>query len=66
MSARNIIAIAREMVGQYGSEAASVMERRAQENMTAGDGEAAAFWAQVARAVRALEGRPVQDSGQAQ
>jgi hypothetical protein len=55
MNARDVIAVARQIIARYGSHSGSIMDRRAQENTQAGDREAAEFWAQVARAVRVLE-----------
>jgi len=64
-SARNLIAVAREMMARHGSDAASMMERRAQENAEAGDSEAAAFWAQVVQAIRAMGAKPARDQSKA-
>ncbi len=54
MSARNAIVVARELIVRHGTEAASVVDRRVQENTQLGDQEAASFWRQVSQAVRAL------------
>jgi hypothetical protein len=52
---KNVVAIAREVIARHGSNAVSMMHRRVYENARAGDGEAAALWMQVGKAVRALE-----------
>lgn len=49
------IAIAQHMIAHYGERAAALMDRRARDNEAAGEQEAALFWAQVARVVRALQ-----------
>jgi len=54
MNASDVIAVARQSIARYGSHSGSIMDRRARENTQAGDREAAEFWAQVAKAVRAL------------
>jgi hypothetical protein len=58
-STRHVIAVAREIVARHRGDAASLMDRRAQENARAGDSEAAIFWTQVAQAVRAMDTWPV-------
>ena len=55
MSAKQIIDIANAMIAQYGDKAIAVMEERAEQNRHAGDRESAVMWAQVAKAVRALQ-----------
>jgi hypothetical protein len=57
-SIKNVIAVAREIIARYGRDAASMVDRRARENRSAGDNEAAAFWALVAQAIRALDPKP--------
>ena len=64
-SARNVIEVAREIIARHGSDAASTMERLARENAEAGDSEAAAFWAQVAQAIRAMSAKPARDQSKA-
>jgi hypothetical protein len=54
-NARTVIAVAEELVARHGGDAASLTDRRARENARAGDSEAAAFWARVAQAIRALK-----------
>lgn len=56
-SARDMIEIARQIIERYGDGAADEAARRAAQNREHGDQEQAAFWAQVARAVRRLQGR---------
>ena len=51
---KDAIAVARDMIERHGPHAISVVDQRFQDNLTAGDAEAAAFWSQVARAVRVL------------
>lgn len=53
-SARDTIAVARDMMARYGNDAIDVVDRRLQDNLSAGDAEAAAFWSQVVQALRAL------------
>lgn len=55
-SARDVIEIARQVIERYGEAASDEMERRAAQNRELGDQEQAALWAQVARAVRRLQG----------
>jgi hypothetical protein len=55
--ARNVIAVASRMIARYGHASTAMMEKRVEENARAGDAEAAAFWANVAKAVRALDGK---------
>jgi hypothetical protein len=54
-SARDTIDVARVLIDRQGSAASAVVDRRYLDNLAAGDVEAAAFWSQVARAVRALQ-----------
>lgn len=53
-NARDTIVVARDMIERHGADAIPVVDRRFQDNKAAGDAEAAAFWSQVAQAVRAL------------
>jgi L-asparaginase II len=55
MAARITIAVARELLAHYGTQAAALVDKRAQENIRAGEEEGATFWRQVAEALRALE-----------
>jgi len=56
--ARDVIAVAREILTQHGGDAAALIDRRAQENIRAGDSGAATFWSRVAQAIRALDTKP--------
>ncbi len=56
-SARDVIEIARQMIERYGEAAADEMERRSQHHREHGEHEGAQLWAEVARAVRRLQGR---------
>ncbi len=60
MNARNTVAVARELIARHGTDAASTVDKRVQENAKLGDREAAIFWRHVAQAVRALQ--PKRDS----
>lgn len=53
-SARDTIAVAREMIARHGDAALPLVDRRFRDNLAAGDAEAAAFWSQVAQALRAM------------
>jgi hypothetical protein len=52
--ARDILEIARVMIGRHGAQPADVMEQRVQAHRDAGEHEVARFWASVGNAVRAL------------
>jgi hypothetical protein len=52
--ARDAIAVAREMIERHGESAIALVDRRFRDNLAAGDAEAAAFWSQVAQALRTL------------
>jgi len=52
--ARDTIDVARVMIDRHGEAAPAAVERRFRDNLAAGDTEAAAFWSQVGRALRAL------------
>lgn len=54
MSAKNVIVVAHELIARHGAGAASLVDRRVQENAKLGDREAAIFWRHVSQAVRAL------------
>ena len=54
MGIADTIAIAEEMIGSFGAQSASMMERPALEHCEAGETEGAAFWSQVAGAARVL------------
>jgi hypothetical protein len=54
--ARDTIAIARDLIDRHGGAAPALVDQRVRDNLAAGDAEAAAFWSQVAQAVRALRG----------
>jgi hypothetical protein len=58
MAARFVIAVARELLAHYGTQAVAIVDKRAQENSRAGEEEAATFWRQVAQALDALGRRP--------
>jgi hypothetical protein len=64
-SVRNVVVVAREIVARCGGDATSLMDRRAQENARAGDSEAAAFWMQVAQAIRTMDIGPEGDQANA-
>jgi hypothetical protein len=52
--ARDTIDVARVMIDRHGQDASAAVDRRFHDNLAAGDAEAAAFWSQVGRALRAL------------
>ena len=60
MGNKNVSVIAEDMIAAFGSEAGSMVYSRVLDHMRDGDRDGAAFWAQVAGAVRALgwEGLP--------
>jgi hypothetical protein len=60
-NARTVIAVAKKLMARHGGNAAALMDGRAQENARAGDRDAAAFWARVAQAIRALNTKPESD-----
>ena len=52
--ARDTIAVARDMIARHGDAALPLVDQRFRDNLAAGDSEAAAFWSQVAQALRAM------------
>jgi hypothetical protein len=55
-SSADILAIARSMREGYGEAAAPMLEKRAGDCAREGAQGRAAFWAEIARAIRELEG----------
>jgi hypothetical protein len=51
---RSIVRVARSLLDELGPAGPAVIAERAREHQQAGDAEAAAFWAQVAHAMRSL------------
>ncbi|MEA2781365.1 MAG: hypothetical protein QOK29_2909 [Rhodospirillaceae bacterium] len=58
---QHVIQVARVMVRSFGARAETIMEKRAEDHMRAGEAEGAAFWRRVAQAIRTLE--PSNSSG---
>jgi hypothetical protein len=55
MDSRDALALAAELIAQYGRHAARVASGRLDEHRANRDAEGAAFWARIAILVRALE-----------
>ena len=55
MPLNDIVAIAKQMVVRFGSQAAAEAKTRATLSSRRGDEQAAPMWARVAKAIRALE-----------
>ena len=52
---RDAVAVARYLIGRHGDNAAAIAEQRAHANHQHGTADDAAFWSEVAQAVRALQ-----------
>lgn len=52
--AQDTIAVARDIIERHGDDAIPMVDQRFRDNLAAGEAEAAAFWYQVAQALRAL------------